>query len=72
MAGTYFPKNRFISVLTQINDFWVNRREDVNRQADSLANAAKRMSVPATTETVKLSAELMTAASAKFLDQFDE
>ncbi|MGH7957268.1 MAG: thioredoxin domain-containing protein, partial [Opitutaceae bacterium] len=39
MAGTYFPKPQFMSVLTQLADVWKKRRGDVNKQAGSLAAA---------------------------------
>ena len=71
MAGTYFPKDRFISVLTQTNDFWVNRRDDVNKQADALADAAKQMSEPAAAAAVALTTQLIDQASDKLVGQFD-
>nr|WP_161501254.1 DUF255 domain-containing protein [Rhodopirellula sp. SM50] len=71
MAGTYFPKPTFISVLKQINEFWVNRRDDVNRQADALADAAKRSSTTAAIQAVPLSLQLVDQACAKLLGQFD-
>ena len=75
MAGTYFPKPRFIAVLNQIHDFWINRRDDVDRQADALAQAAQRMSVPAVGpsvgQDVQLSSELISSATAKLMEQFD-
>ncbi|MCA9138767.1 MAG: DUF255 domain-containing protein [Planctomycetales bacterium] len=70
-AGTYFPKQRLIAVLTQLNEFWVNRRDDVNRQADMLEDAAKRMSLPAADATVTLSADLVSSAVARLVGQFD-
>jgi len=39
MAGTYFPKPQFISVLTRLDDFWKNHRDEANQQADALASA---------------------------------
>ena len=71
MAGTYFPKKRFIAVLTQVNEFWVNRRADVDRQADALASAAEQLSKRAGAESVALSPQLVDQATAKLLEQFD-
>ncbi|QEG00501.1 disulfide bond corrector protein DsbC [Stieleria maiorica] len=71
MAGTYFPKPTFISVLKQINEFWVNRRDDVNRQADALADAAKRAGTTAAIESVPLTMELVDQAAQKLVGQFD-
>ena len=41
MAGTYFPKNEFIRVLNALSDYWKNRRQDVEKQADQLARAVR-------------------------------
>lgn len=70
-AGTYFPKQQFVSVLTQLNEFWVKRRDDVDRQADSLAEAAKKMSLPVAGEPVTLSNDLINTAATKLVGQFD-
>lgn len=71
MAGTYFPKPRFIAVLNQIHQFWVNRREDVDRQANALTEAAKRMNTPPDAATVQMTSGLVTQATAKLMEQFD-
>ncbi|WP_182864705.1 DUF255 domain-containing protein [Rhodopirellula sp. JC639] len=71
MAGTYFPKPTFISVLKQINEFWVNRRDDVDRQADALAKAAEQTSTTSTIEPVPLTMELVDQATQKLVGQFD-
>src|SRR6056297_3400340 len=54
MAGTYFPKERFISVLNQLNEIWQTRRDDVNQQADALAKAARQVSQPSFSENPEL------------------
>jgi uncharacterized protein YyaL (SSP411 family) len=71
MAGTYFPKQRFISVLRQVNEFWINRRADVDRQAEALANAAKQNSRPPADASVELTMELVQQASDRLISQFD-
>lgn len=71
MAGTYFPKKTFITVLEQIHEFWINRRDDVNRQADALADAATRAGALADLQTVPLTSDLVRQASEKLVGQFD-
>jgi len=39
MAGTYFPKPQFVSVLTQLAEVWRTRRTEVDEQAARLATA---------------------------------
>ncbi|WP_163981336.1 DUF255 domain-containing protein [Roseiconus lacunae] len=72
MAGTYFPKQRFIVVLEQLQNFWVNRRDDVNRQAESIVRATEQAGSPSVTETVELSLEMVEQATDEFLSQFDD
>ena len=43
MAGTYIPKNEFIRVLNALSDAWKNRRQDVEKQADQLAEAVREV-----------------------------
>ncbi|MCC9600716.1 DUF255 domain-containing protein [Stieleria sp. JC731] len=71
MAGTYFPKDRFILVLNQLHDFWINRRDDVQRQADSVVNATRRAGRPQFQDTIELQPKLITKAREQFLSQFD-
>ena len=42
MAGTYFPRAQFIRILTTLSGHWKNRRQDVEQQADQLAQAIRR------------------------------
>lgn len=42
MAGTYFPKERFINILNTLSGYWENRRPEIERQADQLAQAIRR------------------------------
>ena len=39
MAGTYFPKKRFIEILNTLSGDWKNRRQEIERQADRLAKS---------------------------------
>jgi uncharacterized protein YyaL (SSP411 family) len=43
MAGTYFPREQFKQLLRQLAEVWEARRDDVNRQADQLAGAIRRV-----------------------------
>ena len=43
MAGTYFPREQFKQVLTQLAEIWKTRRPDVEQQADQLAQAIQRI-----------------------------
>jgi len=43
MAGTYFPKQRFIGILTQLAEAWKTRRADIERQADRMAKAIEQI-----------------------------
>jgi len=43
MAGTYFPKERFIPALEHLAEAWKTRREEVERQAGRLADAIARI-----------------------------
>lgn len=44
MAGTYFPKEQFISVLEKMSEFWTDRHDIVDEQAERLAAAIRRNS----------------------------
>lgn len=71
MAGTYFPKDRFISVLDQLAEIWKTRREEVDRQAEALAQASERANQPPTSDDVQLSADLVDRAAQAFARRFD-
>ncbi|WP_143543913.1 DUF255 domain-containing protein [Rhodopirellula sp. MGV] len=71
MAGTYFPKQRFVLVLEQLHQFWVNRRDDVNRQAESIVSATRRAGNPEIKQVVDLTPQLIDQATETFLKQFD-
>ncbi|MCH8315410.1 MAG: thioredoxin domain-containing protein, partial [Planctomycetes bacterium] len=43
MAGTYFPREQFKQVLTQLAEIWKTRRPEVEQQADQLAQAIQRI-----------------------------
>ena len=68
-AGTYFPPEDRLGVpglrrvLSQLNDLWRTRREDVQTQANSLAQAIRQFSTgSAGTPTGELSRQIVTRA----------
>ncbi|MEO8270064.1 MAG: DUF255 domain-containing protein [Aureliella sp.] len=73
MAGTYFPKKQFISVLNQLNEFWTTRRADIDKQADAIANAAQEINEPSTAgeSNPKLTPELLHQATQYLVARFD-
>ncbi|MFW5873701.1 MAG: thioredoxin domain-containing protein, partial [Bacillota bacterium] len=40
-AGTYFPKNRLLNILKQVNNLWQNQRNKLLDQSSSIINALK-------------------------------
>ncbi len=71
MAGTYFPKPKFIQLLGQLADVWQNQRDEVNRQADSYASAVQEMSQPDLSKRIELSPQLGQNAVTQILSRFD-
>lgn len=71
MAGTYFPKDRFISVLDQLGDIWKTRRDEVDRQAEALAQASEQANQPPAGDDVSLSHDLVDRAAQAFAKRFD-
>ena len=76
MAGTYFPKNEFIRVLNALSDYWENRRQDVEKQADRLARAVReagagRRKVDPSIAGQPLSQELIDNAVSEYRRSFD-
>ncbi|MEZ6129128.1 MAG: DUF255 domain-containing protein [Planctomycetaceae bacterium] len=72
MAGTYFPRDRFKQVLTQLAEIWKTRRDEVNRQADRLADAMRQTDAVATEGTDKPPGpELISKAIADITQKFD-
>ena len=42
-GGTYFPPKQFLSLLNQINDTWLNRRDAITEQASRLKSSLKKI-----------------------------
>jgi len=75
MAGTYFPKDRFMAVLQQLAIAWETRRDEVERNADRLAEAIAQIGAgeAASAEAAaSLSPALVEDATKGFLERFDE
>jgi len=43
MAGTYFPRDYFMQLLRELAEVWRTRREEINQQADQLADAIREV-----------------------------
>jgi uncharacterized protein YyaL (SSP411 family) len=71
MAGTYFPKPQFISVLNQLNVLWNTRRADIDKQADEVAEAAKRISEPSFASGAQLTPALIEKGIQQIVGRFD-
>ncbi len=71
MAGTYFPKANFISVLEQLATIWDTRRDEVDRQAESMVQAAARVSSPRFSTAVPLTAKLLDQAAKELVARFE-
>ncbi len=72
MAGTYFPREQFKQVLTQLADVWTTRRGDVDRQAVRLTEAIRRVrDVSATVELRPLSPLVMREAISEITQSVD-
>lgn len=71
MAGTYFPKANFISVLEQLATIWETRRDEVDRQAESMVQAAARVSSPRFSTAVPLTEKLVDQAAKELVARFE-
>jgi len=71
MAGTYFPKQQFIDSLKALADVWKTRRDEVDRQADTLVAMAARVGEPEAAAVVPLTADLVRQGVAELVGRFD-
>ena len=71
MAGTYFSKPKFMSMLTQLADIWKTRRAEVNQQAASLAKAIAKAGDAPATRGVELTPALVDGAVVQIASRFD-
>jgi uncharacterized protein YyaL (SSP411 family) len=57
-AGTYFPNSprhgmpSFTQILENVHDVWLNRRQDIDQQADQLTDAVRRQVIAAPDATL--------------------
>lgn len=56
MAGTYFPKDSFVTLLKRLNEVWNDKPDDVEKQAAEFVSAIRSvMGSPISLEPVELS-----------------
>ena len=70
MAGTYFPREQFKKALLYLSDVWKNRRQEIEKQADTVTAAIKSAG-SAKVEERPLSQPLIDAAVQAASDRFD-
>jgi uncharacterized protein YyaL (SSP411 family) len=71
-AGTYFPRESFISVCRQLAEAWDTRRPEVLKQAQEFTRALQQNSQAAPPEAVgQLDTSLLEAALKNLQDTFD-
>lgn len=75
MSGTYFPKDQFIQILSQLSEVWETRRSEVESQADQIAKAISRIGTEgynaATVLNAKLEPALIENAANDYRRRFD-
>jgi uncharacterized protein YyaL (SSP411 family) len=73
MAGTYFPRERFMQTLKRLNKAWENQRQKVNQQADRLAHAIQQRSGNMVKQagTKPVNREMVDNALSQYASQFD-
>ncbi|KKN64134.1 hypothetical protein LCGC14_0494750 [marine sediment metagenome] len=72
MAGTYYPREQFIDLLTQLADMWRTRRAEVEQRADQLAEAIRQVGSGAGVEVgLPVNQDLLDQAVASLQQAFD-
>jgi uncharacterized protein len=71
-GGTYFPHDQFMDLVTQINEVYGSRRDDVLNQATELANRIATSTLPENFEAPGLAPELIEAATERGKSAFDQ
>lgn len=75
MAGTYFPKDRFVPLLERLAELWTNQPDAVEQQAQALSRAIARAASGAAgalgAEQSELNRQLVDDALAKIKSRFD-
>ena len=71
MAATYFPREQFISILKRIADLWKTRRADVDRQADELAEAMRRIGGAPAIDPAAIDQSLVDKAVSQLREAYD-
>ena len=73
MAGTYFPKPRFMEALNRLAEIWDEQRDDVEQRADRLAQTIAQISSGGTqADDQPLSMERVDQAATQLAERYDE
>ncbi len=70
MAGTYWPREQFLGILDRAAEFWRTRREDIDQQADQLAEAIRRIGAAGFSGSEAVSAQLDPSLLSRAVDQY--
>ena len=70
-AGTYFPPEQFLSLLTQINEAWRTKREEITSQATQMSEAIDQQTRVAK-QAQAVDDQTITQAIDQLLVSFDE
>ena len=76
-AGTYFPAQEqhglpaFKSLLSQINDIWLNRKSDIDQQSASLQSTYQRIHQSSKPSNIDLNTAIVDIARNQIEKQFD-
>jgi uncharacterized protein YyaL (SSP411 family) len=54
MAGTYYPKQSFMVLIERLNDYWENKRDDINKQSEAIRNALREWAAVGTQSDVAI------------------
>jgi len=73
MAGTYFPRDRFMQILNRLSDVWQNQRQKVEQQANRLSQAIEQRSGSMVQQagTKPVNRELIDKALSHYAQRFD-
>jgi len=73
MAGSYYPLEQFIEMLTNIKDAWISHRQEVEKQAEQLTARMRQISGNATLPPARpLDQQLVDKAIEQISQSFDD
>ncbi|BBZ03083.1 hypothetical protein MCHIJ_25200 [Mycolicibacterium chitae] len=70
-AGTYYPKEQFLQLLSAVEDTWRSRRDEVEQASDQISGELRKMASALPAEGPPVSAQLCDAAVAAVLADED-